>query len=126
MIKRPLFFDNYESGELYREFASLADIVQTQTTLSDVIALDTETTDIDPRRADLVGLSLATAPGKACYVPVGHVADEGGLGPHDELGAALLQLLGEPMVQRQLGQGDPGQSFGILLGHGGRHRNRVE
>jgi len=41
MIKRPLFFDNYESGELYREFASLSDIVQTETTLSDVIALDT-------------------------------------------------------------------------------------
>jgi DNA polymerase-1 len=35
-------------------------------------AFDTETTSLDPVRADLVGLSFATAPGKAWYVPVGH------------------------------------------------------
>ncbi|MSP78133.1 MAG: DNA polymerase I, partial [Dehalococcoidia bacterium] len=35
-------------------------------------ALDTETTSTDPMRAKLVGLSFATAPGKAWYVPVGH------------------------------------------------------
>ena len=35
-------------------------------------AFDTETTSLDPLRADLVGLSFATAPGTAWYVPVGH------------------------------------------------------
>ena len=35
-------------------------------------AFDTETTDLDAMRADLVGLSFATAPGRAWYVPVGH------------------------------------------------------
>ncbi len=35
-------------------------------------AFDTETTGLDPMQADLVGLSFATAPGKAWYVPVGH------------------------------------------------------
>ena len=35
-------------------------------------AFDTETTSLNPVRADLVGLSFATAPGKAWYVPVGH------------------------------------------------------
>ena len=35
-------------------------------------AFDTETTSLDPVRADLVGLSFATAPGKAWYVPMGH------------------------------------------------------
>ena len=35
-------------------------------------AFDTETTDLDAMRADLVGLSFATAPGWAWYVPVGH------------------------------------------------------
>ena len=36
------------------------------------VAFDTETTGLDSMRADLVGFSLATAPGRACYVPVGH------------------------------------------------------
>ena len=33
---------------------------------------DTETTSLDAMRADLVGFSFATAPGRAWYVPVGH------------------------------------------------------
>ncbi len=35
-------------------------------------AFDTETTSLDPMRADLVGLSFGTSPGQAWYVPVGH------------------------------------------------------
>lgn len=35
-------------------------------------AFDTETTSIDPMVADLVGISVSTAPGKAWYIPVGH------------------------------------------------------
>ena len=38
---------------------------------------DTETTSLDPMQADLVGVSLAIAPGEACYIPVGH-EHEGG------------------------------------------------
>lgn len=38
-----------------------------------LVALDTETNHLTPSRADLVGISLATAPGVACYIPVGHV-----------------------------------------------------
>jgi DNA polymerase I len=37
-----------------------------------VVAFDTETTSLDPMQADLVGFSLAVAPGRACYVPLGH------------------------------------------------------
>ncbi|PTQ10762.1 DNA polymerase I [Sphingomonas oleivorans] len=40
-----------------------------------MIAVDTETDHIDCMRARLVGVSLATAPGKACYIPVGHTGD---------------------------------------------------
>ena len=36
------------------------------------VAFDTETTGLDSHRADLVGLSLSTAPSKACYVPFAH------------------------------------------------------
>ena len=42
-----------------------------------VVAFDTETTSLDPMRADLVGVSLAVAPGDACYIPIGHVQGEG-------------------------------------------------
>jgi len=35
-----------------------------------IVAVDTETTGLDPMRCELVGVSLATAPGKACYIPV--------------------------------------------------------
>ncbi len=39
------------------------------------IAVDTETDSKDPVRARLVGVSLATAPGKACYIPLAHIGD---------------------------------------------------
>ena len=37
-------------------------------------ALDTETTSLDPQCAALVGISLATAPGEAAYIPLRHTA----------------------------------------------------
>lgn len=37
-----------------------------------LVALDTETTSIDPMQASLVGISMATEPGEACYIPVAH------------------------------------------------------
>ncbi|HSE77857.1 MAG TPA: DNA polymerase I [Alphaproteobacteria bacterium] len=45
-------------------------------TAAGIVAVDTETTSLDPLRAELVGVSLAIEPGEACYVPVGHVAPE--------------------------------------------------
>jgi DNA polymerase-1 len=36
------------------------------------VAFDTETTSLDALQADLVGFSLCVAPGRACYVPLGH------------------------------------------------------
>ncbi len=36
------------------------------------IAIDTETTSLNPHLANLVGISLSTKIGKACYVPIGH------------------------------------------------------
>jgi DNA polymerase-1 len=35
-------------------------------------AVDTETTSLDYMQARVVGVSLATAPGEACYIPFGH------------------------------------------------------
>lgn len=41
-----------------------------------VFALDTETTSVVARRAGLVGISLAFADGKACYIPVAHLTGD--------------------------------------------------
>jgi hypothetical protein len=40
LIKRPLFFDNYRSGKIYREFFSRDDITETETSLNDIVAFD--------------------------------------------------------------------------------------
>ena len=36
------------------------------------VAIDTETTSLNAASAKLVGVALATAPGKACYIPLRH------------------------------------------------------
>ena len=36
------------------------------------LAIDTETTSLDPHQADLVGISLSTKIGHACYIPISH------------------------------------------------------
>jgi len=37
-----------------------------------LLAFDTETTGLTPALAELVGISLATRAGRACYIPLGH------------------------------------------------------
>ena len=48
------------------------DLLLAQLEAAELVAFDTETTSLDPRHADLVGLSFAWAVGRAVYVPVGH------------------------------------------------------
>ena len=60
-----------------------------------VVAFDTETTSLNAMRAQLVGYSLSYAPGRACYVPVGHVEVE----PEVE----ELDLLGDPVAATEKG-----------------------
>ena len=77
--------------------------VQTQAQLDEMLselrkaggfAFDTETTSLDQMRAELVGLSFATEPGCAWYVPVGH--REGTQLPLEEVLAQLKPLLENP------------------------------
>jgi DNA polymerase-1 len=70
-----------------------------------VVAVDTETDDVDCIRANLVGISLATAAGKACYIPLGHGFSEGDLLsdppvqlPRPLVLAKLKPLLEDPAV----------------------------
>jgi DNA polymerase I len=43
-----------------------------EATSAGVVAVDTETDGLDATQARIIGFSLATAPGKACYVPLAH------------------------------------------------------
>ena len=42
-----------------------------------LVCVDTETTSLDPQQAGLCGVSLALAPGEACYIPCGHRKGDG-------------------------------------------------
>jgi DNA polymerase-1 len=61
------------------------------------LALDTETDGLDGMRAGLLGISLATAPGGACYIPLAHEGVETQLPLADAI-AALAPLLTDPGV----------------------------
>ena len=67
------------------------------------VAVDTETDCIDCIIAKLAGISLATAPNRACYIPVGHVGSDLYSETPDQLPLALVlerikALLEDPAV----------------------------
>ncbi len=59
-------------------------------------ALDTETTDLDARHTRLIGISLATAPGRAAYLPLGHVNGE--QLPRPLVYQKLTEILTDPAI----------------------------
>ncbi|HXV74059.1 MAG TPA: 5'-3' exonuclease H3TH domain-containing protein, partial [Sphingomonadales bacterium] len=57
------------------------------------VAVDTETTGLDPMRAALVGVSLALSEGEACYIPLRHTSSKGeGLDLDGQKGRAIVQI----------------------------------
>lgn len=58
LLNRPLFFDNYRRGTLYREFETLSDIQETETILSDVVGIDAVLSLLDPDPAPFKGPNL--------------------------------------------------------------------
>jgi len=67
------------------------------------VAIDTETDCIDCTVARLVGISLATAPNVACYIPIGHgggdmFSESPSQLPAEAVLAALKPLLEDPAV----------------------------
>ncbi|QCO18847.1 DNA polymerase I (plasmid) [Azospirillum brasilense] len=59
--------------ELVQDLDTLAVWVERARTTG-VLAVDTETNSLTPATATLVGISLATEPGLACYIPLAHQA----------------------------------------------------
>jgi DNA polymerase-1 len=66
-----------------------------------VVAVDTETDALSATRANLVGISLAVAPGQACYIPLAHeggdLADGGGRPQQIDFDTALGHL--KPLLE---------------------------
>jgi DNA polymerase-1 len=88
------------------------------------VCVDTETTSLNEMEAQLVGVALAVAPGRACYIPVGHGTGGGldfsGAQPRqlalDLVVDRLRPLLEDPAVLK-VGQNIK-YDFHILLRHG--------
>ncbi|MFT8736606.1 MAG: DNA polymerase I [Zymomonas mobilis] len=57
------------------------------------VAVDTETDNLDATQATLVGVSLSTKAGKACYIPCGH-------GGHDLLDQAPEQMALSVLIEK--------------------------
>ncbi|WP_419731211.1 DNA polymerase I [Lichenicola sp.] len=91
-------FSDYDT---VTDLAVLAEWVE-EARRAGLCAVDTETNGLDPLRADMVGFSLATKPGRACYVPLLHEGDlEHPVGPQPDMRAAmavLAPLLTDPGV----------------------------
>ena len=66
-----------------------------EATEAGIVAVDTETDALDAHRAGLVGVSLATAPGRACYIPLEHVEPE-------EAGTDLFGASGKDATYRRV------------------------
>jgi len=84
---------------------------------AELIAFDTETTSLDPMRAEIVGLSFAVEPKSAAYIPVGH--DYAGVPPQlprDVVFAALQPVL-EDSARPKLGQ-HAKYDINVLSNHG--------
>ena len=98
-------------------------VVQTKEQLDSMIAaleetgsfaFDTETTALDAMRAELVGLSFATAPGRAWYVPVGH--REGEQLPMETVLAAARPLFESPDIAKSAHNAN--YDMTVLANHG--------
>ena len=64
-----------------------------------VVAVDTETTSLDPMTAQLCGFSLALSPNEACYVPIGH--RDGGSQSGSDLFAPESKLCADQIPETQ-------------------------
>ena len=70
--------------------------------VSTLTCVDTETTGLEALRVGLVGISLSTEPGVACYIPLAHTTNEDQLNKADVLAQLKPWLEGEQY--KKLGQ----------------------
>ena len=78
------------------------------------VAVDTETSSLDPHQADLIGVSLSSKIGKACYIPLGHKSQKN---LNKELVLKKLKPLLEDSSIKKIGQNIK-FDFIVLFKHG--------
>ena len=78
------------------------------------VAVDTETSSLDPHQADLIGISLSSKIGKACYIPIGHKSKKNI--DKDQTLKKLKPLLEDPSIKK-IGQNIK-FDFIVLFKHG--------
>ncbi len=103
LLAIPFVHANYETVSILKDL----DRWIAEATDLGVVAVDTETDSLDSMQAGLVGVSMSTTPGKACYISLAHVGEGGGLFgsekitgqiPLQEAIAHLKPLLENPAV----------------------------
>jgi DNA polymerase-1 len=85
-----------------------------------LLAVDTETSAVDPMRAELVGISLSIAPNAAVYIPVGHRMLASQQLSLDQVREILGPVLADPQVRKT------GQNLKYDLKILARHGMRLE
>tara|TARA_B100001121_G_scaffold300536_1_gene310500 strand:- start:753 stop:3527 length:2775 start_codon:yes stop_codon:yes gene_type:complete len=78
------------------------------------VAVDTETSSLDPHQANLIGISLSTKIGKACYIPIAHKSKD--CIDKEEVVKKLKPLLEDPSIKK-IGQNIK-FDFIVLFNHG--------
>ena len=76
-VAEPIPVQNFSLVCEKEELEKLIDELST----AELLVLDTETNSLVSRTAELIGISLSTAPDKCWYIPLGHRDDEGNLSP---------------------------------------------
>ena len=69
--------DESQKAITKKDYHLISDLKQIDKWIKDAeqvgeIAVDTETDSLDPHQASLIGVSLSSKIGKACYIPIGH------------------------------------------------------
>ena len=75
-----------------------------------VIALDTETTGVDPMACELVGISLAAEPKTGYYIPVGHTGGEPQLEPE-----LIREKLGPILADEQIAKAGHNIKYDMIV-----------
>ena len=111
--KKTLNSINKKNYHLIKDLKEIDDWINEAEEVGEV-AVDTETSSLDPHQADLIGVSLSSKIGKACYMPLGHESPKN---LNKELVLKKLKPLLEDSSIKKIGQNIK-FDFIVLFKHG--------
>ena len=111
--KKTLNSINKKNYHLIKDLKEIDDWINEAEEVGEV-AVDTETSSLDPHQADLIGVSLSSKIGKACYIPLGHKSQKN---LNKELVLKKLKPLLEDSSIKKIGQNIK-FDFIVLFKHG--------